>query len=95
MTQIVDTESFDPSAALALLDGIAWRGHAAIESTVESAWEAAWIACLTNSASWADVSAAEFDRVVTELRGVIWTSAAHRADHGSFDRGDTRRCTPH
>ena len=67
------TELFDPSAALAVLDRMVDREEAVVLHSVASAWEAAWIACLTNSATWTSVAQDEFADVVVELHGVLWT----------------------
>ena len=66
------TDIFDTSAALAILDRIVDREDAVLHS-VASAWEAAWIACLTNSATWTSVAEDEFAHVVVELHGILWT----------------------
>ena len=66
-------EFFDPSAALAVLDRMMDREEAVVLHSVTSAWEAAWIACLTNSSIWTSVAQAEFADVVVELHGVLWT----------------------
>ncbi len=66
-------ERFDTSAALAILDRIVDREEAVVLHSVASAWEAAWIACLTNSATWTSVAEDEFAHVVVELHGILWT----------------------
>ncbi len=48
---------FEPSAALAILDGLVGRGP-----EPEAAWDAAWIACLTGSPRWAETARLEFAR---------------------------------
>lgn len=50
---------FEPSVALAILDG--WAGVDP-EGEAGSAWDAAWIACLTNSPRWAETAWREFAR---------------------------------
>ena len=58
---------FEVSAALAVLDIMADRVRADSMPSAEDAWEAAWIACLTNSARWADEAEVRFSDVLTEL----------------------------
>ena len=58
---------FEVSAALAVLDIMADRARADSMPSAEEAWEAAWIACLTNSARWADEAEARFSDVLTDL----------------------------
>lgn len=48
---------FEPGVALAILDGLT-EGQA--EAT--SAWDAAWIACVTGSPRWAETARQEFAR---------------------------------
>ncbi len=66
-------DAFDASAALAILDHIVDRDEAVVLHSVASAWEAAWIACLTNSPTWTSVAEDEFGHVVVELHGILWT----------------------
>ena len=68
---VIDT--FDTSAALAILDRIVDRDEAVVLHSVPSAWEAAWIACLTSSPTWSSVAEDEFGHVVVELHGMLWT----------------------
>lgn len=58
---------FDTSAALLALDRLVHGTDAALPSA-GSAWDAAWIACLTNSPAWAATARDEFVRVAGELR---------------------------
>ncbi len=67
------SELFDTSAALAVLDRIVDREEKVVLHTAASAWEAAWIACLTDSSAWRSVAQNEFAHVVVELHGVLWT----------------------
>lgn len=60
-------EAFDTSAALAVLDGIVHRTSAPLTPSAGPAWESAWIACLTNSARWAETARREFGAVLQEL----------------------------
>ena len=48
---------FEPSAALAVLDGLIGG-----KPEASSAWDAAWIACLTGSPRWAETARTEFIR---------------------------------
>ena len=53
--------AFEPSAALAILDGLASPNRPSeTASARDAAWEAAWIACLTNSPRWAEAARREF-----------------------------------
>ena len=70
--------TFDTSAALAILDCIVDRDEAVVLHSVASAWEAAWIACLTNSPGWTSVAEDEFGHVVVELHGMLWTVDPHK-----------------
>lgn len=54
-----EAAAFEPSAALAILDGPMGEVPAA-----GAAWDAAWIACLTNSPRWAETARREFASVV-------------------------------
>jgi hypothetical protein len=71
MGQIEDADLFDTSAALTVLDAFVGRPESDCLSAAASAWEAAWIACLTSSPAWAVISADEFASVVIELRSVV------------------------
>ena len=73
MRSLDTNEPFDTSAALAILDRIVDREEAVVLHSVDSAWEAAWIACLTSSATWMAVAEDEFAHVVVELHGILWT----------------------
>ena len=53
------TSGFDPSTALTALDGLV-GGRAGPEAA--SAWDAAWIACVTGSPRWAETAQREFAR---------------------------------
>ena len=76
-------EPFDTSAALAILDRMVDREDAMALNSVASAWEAAWIACLTNSATWTSVAENEFGDVVVELHGILWTVDRRRSRSAS------------
>ena len=81
------TELFDTSAALAILDRIVDRKEAVVLHSVDSAWEAAWIACLTGSATWMSVAEDEFAHVVVELHGILWTVDRRKSRSASLTRG--------
>ncbi len=76
---------FDTSAALAVLDRMVDR-ETAVLHTAASAWEAAWIACLTDSSAWRAVAQDEFAQVVVELHGVLWTVDKARLRSTSLHR---------
>ncbi len=80
-------EPFDTSAALAILDTIVDREDAVALRSVNSAWEAAWIACLTNSATWTSVAENEFGHVVVELHGILWTVDRRKSRSASIELG--------
>ena len=80
-------EPFDTSAALAILDRILDRDEAVALNSVASAWEAAWIACLTSSATWTSVAEEEFGHVVIELHGMLWTVDRRRSRSASIGLG--------
>lgn len=63
-------EAFDTSAALAVLDGIVHRPTAPLTPSAGPAWESAWIACLTNSARWAETARQDFGAVLRELEAM-------------------------
>ena len=94
------TDVFDTSAALAILDRIVDRDAAVVLHSVASAWEAAWIACLTNSATWTSVAEDEFAHVVVELHGILWTVDQRKFRSTSMGLGQMsqrrtrRRSTP-
>ncbi len=71
MGQIDGADLFDTSAALTVLDAVVRRPQSDQLPTAASAWEAAWIGCLTSSPAWAAISADEFAGVVLELQSVI------------------------
>ena len=85
------TELFDTSAALAVLDRIVDREEAVVLHSVASAWEAAWIACLTNSSTWTSVARDEFAHVVVELHGVLWTVDRRKFRSASLGLGTMSR----
>lgn len=88
------TDTFDTSAALAFLDRIVDRDEAAVLNSVTSAWEAAWIACLTNSPTWTSVAEDEFGHVVVELHGTLWTVDRRKVRSTSLGFGKTSRRGP-
>lgn len=49
--------AFEPSVALAILDGLTGG-----QAEAASAWDAAWIACVTGSPRWAETARQEFAR---------------------------------
>jgi len=71
MGPIDEADLFDTSAALIVLDAFVRRPESHSLPTAASAWEAAWIACLTGSPAWAVISADEFASVVMELRSAV------------------------
>lgn len=58
-----EAAAFEPAVALAVLDGLS-EGDA----EAASAWDAAWIACVTGSPRWAETARHEFARA-TGRRG--------------------------
>ena len=81
------TERFDTSAALTFLDRIVDREEAVVLHSVTSAWEAAWIACLTSSATWRSIAEDEFAHVVVELHGILWTVDRRKSRSTSLGLG--------
>ena len=72
MTRNFVSGAFNTSAALTVIDGLLSRDDEPFLPSVSAAWEAAWIACLTNSPRWAVTAEQEFGDVLTELHGVVW-----------------------
>ena len=73
------TENFDTSAALTVLDGMRDRLGALPLPSFEAAWDAAWIACLTNSQRWTMIAEHDFSETMIELSGVLRRANAPRS----------------
>ena len=61
---------FEPAQALSRLGDALWTGQDP-SPDLASAWEAAWIACLTDRASWRDRARVEYQNALAHLAGVL------------------------
>ena len=66
---------FEPAQALSRLGDAMWTGQEPSPG-LASAWEAAWIACLTDRASWRDRARVEYQNALAHLAGVQPVGAA-------------------
>ena len=78
MVQSRDADAFEPSAALAVLGVIVDQRLGLQLPSAASAWEAAWIACMTDRPSWTTSAQQQFTDVLKELSGVVRPPRARR-----------------
>ena len=63
------SDEFEPAKALSRLGDALWTGQEPSPG-LASAWEAAWIACLTDRASWRDRARVEYQNALAHLAGI-------------------------
>lgn len=68
------SDDFEPAKALSRLGDALWTGQEPWPG-LASAWEAAWIACLTDRASWRDRARVEYQNALAHLAGIRPVSA--------------------
>ena len=76
----MDRHAFDAGAALAFLDEIATTLGTLAPLSIEAAWDAAWIVCMTRDPRHEILAQAELDGVVAEVGLLSAISVLARTD---------------